>query len=232
MSGEHLRKTNGNWRPSEDRPREKLLKYGARHLTDKELLAIFLRVGVAGKGVMVFAEELIEKRGLKWLLESEQAEFCQEKGLGEATYVQFRAVMELSRRYLEEILRRETDPMTSVQRMREYLMHCLGANSNEVFACVFMDNKHRVLEFKEMFYGTVDSARVYPREIVRYALRVNAAALVIAHNHPSGIVEPSDSDKKITRRIREACELVDIRLLDHFIIGGTRTLSFTEEGLL
>ena len=232
MSTDGKAPQNNHWRPGEDRPREKLLRYGARHLSDKELLAIFLRVGYTGKGVMALAEDLIDKRGLKWLLESSKKEFCQEKGLGEAKYVQFRAIIELARRYLEDILRRETDPITSVKRMREYLSHVLGSSGNEVFACIFMDNKHRILEFREMFQGTIDSARVYPREIIRYALKVNAAAIVIAHNHPSGFTEPSEADKRITRRVKDACELVDIRLLDHFIIGGSKTLSFSEEGLL
>lgn len=220
------------WQYKERSPREKLIEQGPQYLSDAELLAIFLRVGYAGKNVMVLANELVERRGLKWLLTSNIKEFRTEKGLGKSSYVQLQAVMELGRRYLEDVMKRETGPINSTTRMREYLVYCLGDKPREIFACIFMDNRHRVLKYVEIFAGTIDSARVHPREIIKMALAMNAAAIAIAHNHPSGIVDPSEADKCITQKIKSACELVDIRLLDHFILSGNKSLSFAEEGLL
>ena len=226
-----LAKSN-KWFSKEQSPREKLIERGPQYLSDAELLAIFLRVGYAGKNVLVLASELIEKRGLKWLLTSDLKDFCTEKGLGKSSYVQLQAVMELGQRYLKDVMKRETDPINSTDKMRDYLVYRLGDKQREIFACIFLDNRHRVLKYVELFSGTIDTASVYPREIIKMALQMNAAALAVAHNHPSGIVEPSEADKSITQKIKSACELVDIRLLDHFILSGDRSLSFAEEGLL
>ena len=220
------------WLYKEQSPREKLIERGPRYLSDAELLAIFLRVGYAGKNVLVLANELIEKKGLKWLLTSNIKDFCEEKGLGPSCYVQLQAVMELGQRYLKDVMRRESDPINSTDKMREYLVYCLGDKPREIFACIFLDNRHRVLKYAEIFSGTIDSASVHPREVIKMALAMNAAAIAIAHNHPSGMVEPSEADKCITQKIKSACELVDIRLLDHFILSGNKSLSFAEEGLL
>ena len=220
------------WRYSAKGPREKLIEYGPQRLSDAELLAIFLRVGYAGKDVMSLATELVEQYGLKWLLSSDLKEFCEIKGLGLSNYVQFQAVMELGQRYLKDVIKRETGSIESIDKMRDYLAYCLGGKSREIFACIFLDSRHRVLKYEELFAGTIDTANVHPREIIKTALKVNCAALVIAHNHPSGLVDPSDADKHITARIKSACELVDIRLIDHFIVSGDQSFSFAEEGWL
>lgn len=220
------------WKYQEEAPREKLLQKGAQSLSDAELLAIFLRVGYRGKNVLELASELINHHGLKWLLSASRTDFCSKKGLGDAKYVQLQAVMELARRYLEDLMKRETSALGSSNKMRKYLMYKLGDSPNEKFACIFMDNKLRVLEYREMFNGTVDSAPIYPREIVKQALSVNAVNLVVAHNHPSGVTEPSYADKYSTELIKSACEIMGIRLIDHYIISGNKVLSFTEEGLL
>lgn len=213
-------------------PREKLIERGARYLSDAELLAIFLRVGYSGKSVMTLANELVDEYGLGWLLSSPMKDFCRVKGLGKSHYVQFQAVMELAQRYLHDVMKRQTDVIESSEAMKSYLVHLLGAQSNEVFACVFLDNRHRVIRFERLFYGTVDFTPIFPREIIRKALELNCAALVIAHNHPSGLVDPSKADKDMTITIKKACSLVDICLLDHIIVSGTRSLSFAEEGLI
>lgn len=225
-------KPPGPWLDIKDAPREKLLRKGVKHLSDSELLAIFLRVGYKDKNVMELAKELIDLKGLNWLLNANFKEFCSHKGLGQSHYVQLRAVMELGSRYLEDVMKRETLPMNSPSKVREYLCYKLGDSPREVFACVFMDNKNRVLEYKEIFSGTIDSANVYPREIITYALRVNAASMVIVHNHPSGCPRPSEADKRITILIKEACNLMNIQLLDHIIVSGSESFSFLEEDLL
>ena len=213
-------------------PREKLIEQGARHLSDAELLAIFLRVGYAGKNVMTLANELVDEYGLGWLLSSPMKEFCQVKGLGKSHYVQFQAVMELAQRYLQDVMKRETDVIESSEAMKSYLVHLLGGQTNEVFACIFLDNRHRVIRFEKLFYGTIDFTPIFPREIIRKALELNSAALVIAHNHPSGLVDPSKADKDMTITIKKACSLVDICLLDQIIVSGVHSLSFAEEGLI
>ena len=223
---------NSPWKIAADAPREKLLQKGAEYLSDTELLAIFLRVGYRGKNVMELAADLIREQGLQWLLTANRDDFCSKKGLGNAKYVQLQSVMELARRYLEDVMKRESSPITSSKKLKEYLMHKLGASPREIFACIFMDSRYRVLEYREMFTGTIDVATVHPREIMRRALEVNAAHLIIAHNHPSGMLKPSAADKYATQTIKSACDLLNIELIDHFIISGTDTLSFAEHGLL
>jgi len=218
--------------PAEERPREKLLQRGAGALTDAELLAIFLRTGTPGKSAVDLARELLDTFGsLKALLNANQAQFCQGHGLGAAKYSQLQAVLEMARRHFEEILQRG-NVLSSPEITRAYLSAHLRGYSYEVFACLFLDNQHRVIQLDEMFRGTLDSASVYPREVVKQALHHNAAAVIFAHNHPSGIAEPSQSDKLITDKLKQALGLFDIRVLDHFIVGDGQPYSFAEHGLL
>ncbi|MDX1251404.1 MAG: DNA repair protein RadC [Gammaproteobacteria bacterium] len=219
--------------PELERPREKLLDRGPGALSDAELLAIFLRTGIPGKTAVDLARELINDYGsLRTLFEADQKTFCNGKGLGTAKYVQLQAVLEMSRRYLRETLDR-SDALNSPSDTRRFLTARLRGYPHEVFACLFLDNRHRVIRFDEMFTGTLDGASVHPREVVKRALAHNAAAVIFAHNHPSGVAEPSRADEALTRRLKDALALVDIRVLDHLIIGdGEDVVSFAERGLL
>ncbi|MCD2449541.1 DNA repair protein RadC [Methylicorpusculum oleiharenae] len=218
--------------PADERPREKLLQKGAGSLTDAELLAIFLRTGTPGQTAVDLARTLlIEFGSLRTLLDASQQRFCQSNGLGPAKYAQMQAVLEMARRHFHEILQRG-DALTSPEITRAYLSAQLRGYSYEVFACLFLDNQHRVIKFEELFRGTIDSAAVYPREVVKRTLHHNAAAVIFAHNHPSGINEPSQADKQITDKLKQALSLFDIRLLDHFIVGDGQPYSFAEHGLL
>lgn len=218
--------------PIEERPREKLLQRGPQSLSDAELLAIFLRTGVRGKTAVDLARDLLtEYGGLRALLEAGQPRFCEGNGLGEAKYAQLQAVLEMGRRHLFDTLKRG-DALGNPDDTRRFLQARLRHHPYEVFACLFLDNRHRVIEFQELFRGTIDGASVYPREVVRQALAVNAAAVIFAHNHPSGVAEPSNSDYQLTRRLREALGLVDIRVLDHLVIGDGQTVSLAERGEL
>ncbi len=215
----------------EDRPREKLLMKGAEALSDAELLAIFLRTGIKGKTAVDLARDLLsDNGGLSALLSADEARFCQGKGVGQAKFVQLKAVVEMSRRYLHEKIQRG-DVMENVADVKRYLQSRLQVYPFEVFACLFLDNKHRVIEYEELFRGTVDSASVHPREVVRRAIHHNSVAIVLAHNHPSGSSEPSQSDIEITQKLKQALTLIDVRVLDHFIIGDD-VVSFAECGLL
>jgi len=218
--------------PKQERPREKLLSRGAASLSDAELLAIFLRTGRQGKTAIDLSRDLlIEFNGLRGLIETDSRSFCQAKGLGLAKYSQIQAAIELGKRYLQENLG-EKDVLSSPNDTKDFLIAQLRAYPHEVFACLFLDNRHQIISFDEMFKGTIDGASVYPREVVKQALARNAAAVIFAHNHPSGVAEPSLADKNITRRLQEALKLVDIRVLDHFIIGDNTAVSFAELGLL
>lgn len=215
----------------EDRPREKLLQRGPEALSDAELLAIFLRTGIKGKTAVDLARDILsDAGGLRELLGANEARFCQSKGLGQAKFVQLQAVVEMSRRYLEEKLK-HGEALTDVTAVRNYLTHRLRGYPYEVFACLFLDNKHRVIKYEELFRGTIDSASVHPREVVRHAIQHNAAAIIFAHNHPSGVAEPSQADHRITDRLKEALSLIDVRVLDHFVIGDD-VVSFAERGYL
>ncbi len=218
--------------PAQERPREKLLHRGAATLSDAELLAIFLRTGVTGKSAVDLARELLHEYGsLRQLLAADQRRFCASRGLGQAKYAQLQAVLEMGRRHLRETLERG-DPLSSPQHTRDYLSARLRGYPHEVFACLFLDNRHRVIEYEELFRGTIDGASVHPREVVRRAMSHNAAALILAHNHPSGIAEPSQSDAQITRRLKEALALIDVRVLDHIIVGDGEMTSLAERGLI
>ncbi|OOC09037.1 MULTISPECIES: RadC family protein [Thioalkalivibrio] len=217
--------------PAGERPREKLLERGAAALSDAELLAIFLRTGVTGKSAVDVARDLLSRfGGLRPLLQADEAGFCAAPGLGQAKYAQLQAVLEMGRRHLEADLERG-EALTSPAATRRFLSARLRDYPFEVFGVLFLDNRHRVLAFEELFRGTIDGASVHPREVVRRVLHHNAAAVILAHNHPSGVAEPSRSDALITRRLSEALALVDVRLVDHLIIGDT-AVSLAERGEL
>ncbi len=216
--------------PTSSMPREKLLSHGASSLSDAELLAIFLRTGTQELNVIQLADVLCQHfGGLRRLFLASQDEFCQFKGLGPTKYVQIQAVLELGQRYLAETLKRG-NVLTSPQETRLYLVSLLRDRLREAFFVLFLDNQHRVIESEILFEGTIDSASVYPREVVKRALFYNSAAIILAHNHPSGVAEPSLSDRRITQRICDALSLVDIRVLDHFVIGDGEIVSFAERG--
>ncbi len=218
--------------PAAERPREKLLERGAEALGDAELLAIFLRTGLPGKSAVALAGELLERfGGLAPLLNAPRRSFTAAPGLGDAKFVQLQAVLEMSRRYLRQNLLRG-GALESAQATRDYLQAQLAGRPREVFACLFLDNRHRLIRYEELFAGTIDGASVHPREVVRRALELSAAALIIAHNHPSGVAEPSAADRRITERLRDALALVEVRVLDHFVIGDGESVSFAERGLL
>ncbi|MBB3061638.1 RadC family protein [Microbulbifer rhizosphaerae] len=218
--------------PAAERPREKLLERGPEALSDAELLAIFLRTGVPGLSAVDLARQLlVDFGGLRPLLEADKREFCRGKGLGDAKYVQLQAVLEMARRHLAESLQR-TDALCSPDAVRNYLTAQLRHRRREVFCCLYLDSQHRVIAFEELFEGTLNAASVYPREVVQAALHKGAAAVILAHNHPSGVSEPSQADIWITERLSQALELVDIKVLDHMIVGEGAALSFAEQGLL
>lgn len=218
--------------PEAERPREKLLLQGATALSDAELLAIFLRTGVKGKSAVDLARDLLITFGsLRALLESDQKAFCAAHGLGPAKYVQLQAVLEMSRRHLQASIEKG-DAMERPEQVKNYLVSQLRHYQREVFACLFLDNKHRVLKYEPLFFGTINAAAVYPREVVAKALEYNAAAVILAHNHPSGVAEPSMADQHITERLKNALEMIEVRVLDHMIVGDLETVSFAERGLL
>ena len=218
--------------PADERPREKLLQKGAAALSDAELLAIFLRTGIPGKTAVDLARDLLEEHGsLRALLDANQQQFCRSKGLGSAKFVQLQAVLEMGRRHLDERLKRG-DALSSPAETRRYLSRQLRDYHHEVFACLFLDNRHRVIRFEELFSGTLDGASVYPREVVKRALHHNAAAVILAHNHPSGVAEPSQADHHITHQLKEALALVGVRVLDHIIIGDGEQVSLAERGII
>lgn len=217
--------------PEATRPREKLMANGSSALSDAELLAIFLRTGIPGLDAVALAESILSKFGnLKTLFNASLAEFCDGPGLGPAKYVQLQAVLELSRRYLSDVLNRTA--LASPDEARQFLLSQMSHLEREQFACLWLDNQHRVIDYEVLFQGTIDSANVYPREVIKSALYRNAAAVILAHNHPSGIAEPSRADQIITNRIGKALSTVDVRLLDHMVVGDGIVISFAERGLL
>jgi DNA repair protein RadC len=218
--------------PQQERPRERLLAQGAGSLSDAELVAVCLRSGTRGKSAVELARELIAGfGGLTGLLGADLGKLLQVKGLGTAKAAQLAAATELARRSLQEGLKAGS-ALTSPGAVRDYLRLVLAARDHEVFVVLFLDAQHRVLRSAELFRGTLTQTSVYPREVVRAALAANAAAVIFAHNHPSGIAQPSQADELLTRQLREALALVEIRVLDHFIVAGNQTLSFAERGLL
>lgn len=218
--------------PAAERPRERLLAHGAGVLSDAELVALFLRTGVPGKSAVELGRELIGRfGGMSGLLAADAKALGGIKGMGAAKRAQLAAVLEMARRALAEDMR-SGSAMTSPQSVRDYLRIGLGAREYEVFVVLFLDAQHRVLSSEELFRGTLTQTSVYPREVVKAALRANAAAVIFAHNHPSGVAEPSQADELLTRQLKEALAMVDVRVLDHFIVAGRSTLSFAERGLI
>ena len=218
--------------PAHERPREKMLLRGANALSDAELLAIFLRTGVKGKTAVDLARELLLRFGsLRGLLEADCPQFCECPGLGEAKYIQLQATVEMSRRYLAEKLQRG-DALQNPDDTRQFLMARMRDYRQEVFACLYLDNRHRVISFDEMFHGTINMASVHPREIVQRALKHNASAVILSHNHPSGVAEPSHADRDLTTQLQKALALVEVRVLDHVVVGDGTTVSFAERGWL
>ncbi|MEJ6475940.1 RadC family protein [Pseudoalteromonas piscicida] len=218
--------------PKSARPREKLIEQGPEALTNAELLAIFLRTGIKGLNAIELAESLLqEQQTLQSLFNASLEEFSAVKGLGVAKYTQLQAVLELSRRYLKEACLRET-VFQNPSAVREYLAAQLRGLGHEVFMVLYLDNQNRLIKDDILFHGTINAASVYPREVVKAALKHHAAAVIFAHNHPSGVAEPSEADKLITRKLQQGLALVDINVLDHLIIAGSQCISFAERGLI
>jgi len=217
--------------PCAERPREKLIQRGAGALSDAELLAILLRTGIRGSSAVDMARQLLGDFGsLRSILKASELDFCRRKGLGRAKYVQLQAVLEIAQRQLAEGIERK-DCLTNPTQTMHYIRARLHDREHEIFACLMLDNRNRVIAFREMFRGTIDGASVYPREVVKQALADNAAAVILAHNHPSGVCEPSQADIHITERLKKALALVDIRVLDHVIVGEEITC-LSERGLI
>lgn len=218
--------------PEQSRPREKLLALGPSSLSDAELLAIFLRTGVSGMNAIELAESLLAQRGsLQRLFNSTQHDFVQLRGVGDAKYVQFQAVLELCKRYLKEGCHREVC-FGNPQRVYDYLSIQLKGLEHEVFMALYLDSQNQLIKDEVLFSGTINAASVYPREVVKAALKYNAAGIIFAHNHPSGVSEPSYADKVLTEKLQKALSLIDIKVLDHIIVAGNRCASFAEMGLL
>ncbi|WP_324738073.1 DNA repair protein RadC [Pseudoalteromonas sp. CuT4-3] len=218
--------------PNSLRPREKLIAKGPKALSDAELLAIFLRTGLPGMNVIELAQHLLnENKTLHNLFNASQDEFCAQKGFGMAKYVQLQAVLELSQRYMQERCQRDA-VFNSPNAVYEYLTLQMRGLQQEVFMVLYLDSQNRLVKDEILFYGTINSASVYPREVLKAALKNNAAAIILAHNHPSGIAEPSQADKLITNKLQQALQLVDINVLDHIIVGGETCVSFAQRGLI
>lgn len=219
-----------DWHES-DQPREKLLHLGANKLSDGELLAIFLRVGAPGKSALDLAHDLLKHYSdFRYLLDATAEDFCAQYGMGIAKYAQLQATLEITKRYLAcKISKQDVikDPADTVTFLRHQLRH----KTNEVFAGLFLDNKHQVIKFEELFEGSIDNSHIYPRTIVKRALAHNASAIIFSHNHPSGDPEPSESDIQLTRRLHRLLSEIDIRVLDHVIIGDKTTTSLKQMGL-
>ena len=215
-----------------EQPREKLLAQGAAALTDAELLAIFLRTGTLGKNVHILSQELISKYGgLKNLVATSHDECISNTGIGTSKYVQLQASLELARRFLRERLRKG-EKIQGSNDTKDFLSMELESEKAEVFSCMFLDSQHRLLDFQKLFRGTINASHVHIREIIRQALLINSAAVIVAHNHPSGHCQPSNSDILITKKIRKALDIMDIRLLDHCIVGDGQVYSFAENNQL
>jgi DNA repair protein RadC len=219
--------------PEDERPRERLLMQGAAALSDAELLAIFLRVGVKGKSAVDLARELIGRfGGLNRMFAASQADFSAVHGMGPAKYAQLQAVLEMSRRALAEEMT-QGDAFASPGAVRDYLRLHLAGLPNEVFFALWLNAQNRMIAAEILFSGTLTQTSVYPREVVKKALMHNASAVVLAHNHPSGVSEPSRADELLTQELKQALALIDVRVLDHFIVAGqAQPLSFAERGLL
>jgi DNA repair protein RadC len=218
--------------PADERPREKLMQKGVSSLSDAELLAIFLRVGVVGKSAVDLARDLLNAFGsLNAIFNASAHQISALHGMGLSKYCQLQAIFEMSRRALSEQLQQQ-DIFKSPKQVRDYLCLTLGNEAREIFMVLFLDPQNRVQAQESLFEGTLTQANVYPREVVKRALYHNAASVIFAHNHPSGIAEPSRADENLTQALKSALALVDVRVLDHFIVAGNSIISFAERGLL
>lgn len=218
--------------PTAERPREKLIELGAEALSDAELIAIFLRVGVVGKSAVDLARDLLTQFGsLNGIFAATEPELSQVHGIGASKYVQLQAIFEMSRRALNEQLQ-QRDVFNSPQQVRDLLVLKLGGLAREVFLVLFLDTQNHLIATEEMFSGTLTQTSVYPREVLKRVLHHNAASVIFAHNHPSGIAQQSSADELLTKQLKQALALIDVRVLDHFIVAGNNTLSFAERGLL
>ena len=218
--------------PEGERPREKLLSLGPQALSDAELLAIFLRTGVTGYSAVDLARQLLQDfGGLRQLLDATQNEFCQGKGLGDAKYAQLQAVIEMARRHFDQKMQ-SRDALNNPNDTKAYLLQHLRDYPSEVFGALLLDSQNRVIRYDHLFFGGLNSTAVYPREVVKHTLKHNAAAIIFAHNHPSGVAEPSQADIQITQRLQEALSTIDVRVLDHMVVGDGHVTSMAERGLL
>ena len=216
--------------PTQERPREKLLSLGAAALSEAELLAIFIRTGLPGKSAIDLARDLLTQFGnLNQLFSANRDEFLAIPGLGKAKYAQLQAVLELNRRHLQEKLI-QGDILDSPDDVRAFLISKLGHRQRDTFACLFLNHQHQLVKYQELFCGTLNHAEIYPREIAKSALAYNASAIIIAHNHPSGDVKPSPADISMTRELKIALALLDVRILDHFVVGANQACSLVELG--
>jgi len=216
--------------PKSERPREKLMERGAGALSDAELLAIFLRTGSRGRTAVDVGRDILDRSGgLRGLLDLTPKRMARLPGMADSRCAQVLAALEMGRRYLATELERGFS-LDNPEPAARLLTAELRGEPCEVFAVLFLDNKHRVIGFEKMFYGTVDGAAVYPREVVRRALEYNAASVIVAHNHPSGVAEPSQADRDVTERLRRALDLIDVRILDHLVIGDGHWESFSRRG--
>lgn len=218
--------------PSDERPREKLLEKGSAALSDAELLAILLRSGTPGHSALDLARNVLKSfASLRGLIAADRQRFCAVAGLGPARFAELQAAIEIGRRQFGESLKAGPS-LVSPRATSDFLAAKLRDLEHEVFCCLYLDKRHRLIEYEEVFRGTIDGASVHPREIVKLALKRNCAAVIVAHNHPSGVAEPSQADELITLRVKEALALVDIRLLDHIIVGDGASVSLAERGLI
>ena len=216
--------------PKDERPREKLLNLGAQSLSDAELLAIFLRTGIKGRHVVDLARDLLNNFGsISAIYQASEQEFCQHLGLGTAKYVQLQACLEMSKRYLKEQMT-SGQALTSSEATKAYLNAELRSETREVFAVLFLDSQHQVIAFERLFYGTINAANVYPRVVVEKALSHKASAIILSHNHPSGVAEPSLADQQITQHLIQALQLIDVKILDHIIIAGHHSYFVCRDG--
>ena len=218
--------------PQQERPRERLISQGPAALSDAELLAVCLRVGSRGRSALDLARGLLARTGsLSRLFNADYRDFCSEDGLGPEKYALLHAALELCRRQMLESLQ-QGELLAGSEATRDYLRARFKSRKEECFCCIFLNNQHYVVKIEELFSGTIDGAAVYPREVVRRCLSHNAAAVIFAHNHPSGIAEPSQADVAITRKLQSALATIDVRVLDHFVVGDPEVISFAERGLL
>ena len=224
--------TTVNQWPQQERPREKMAELGVATLSDAELVAILLGTGMRGKDVVTYARDLLAAfDGIGGMLAAPASALLEQPGMGPARVMQLQVVMEIPRRYLAWQLRR-ADGFTQPSMVRDYLTAQLRHQEREVLVVLLLDSQHRLLKYVELFHGTINAAPVYPREIIKLVMQYNAAAVILAHNHPSGVAEPSQADQRVTERLKRALGLIDVALLDHFVIGSGHPVSFAERGLL